>query len=402
MNKNPLIKLLFAHNKTAQLVLAVTGGLLGILVVMSGIQFYLNSTAMLKQKDILGGDFIVLNKPVGVLNTISGTVPGFSEEEMSELQQAKDVEKVAAFSSGSFKASMELSGEIAAMAGPAFKTDLFFEAVPDGFVDIESGKWQWKPGDESVPIIIPSDYIKLYNMAFAQSQGLPVIPESLIKSVRFDLRLKGNGQEEVLKGRIAGFSQRINSILVPPGFLKYGNQKFGNDSPKKPSRIIIHTKNPASPAIVNIAKTKGYEMQDEKVKSGTFNAILQIILGVVLVFGFFITVLAILGFIQYNQLLAYRSAYEIQTLHWLGYSVSQLAVPYIKRTVIITLCMFAASSVFLFVSQIVFANMITAKGFETELPSLGLAVAIGFVISLLVASLSAYSTFLQVKKIALA
>jgi hypothetical protein len=37
-----------------------------------------------------------------------------------------------------------------------------------------------------------------------------------------------------------------------------------------------------------------------------------------------------MGFLQYNQLLAYRSAYEIQTLHRLGYTHGNMVLPYFR------------------------------------------------------------------------
>lgn len=42
-------------------------------------------------------------------------------------------------------------------------TEMFFEAVPDSFVDASAADWQYKPGDEEVPVILPRTYIALYN-----------------------------------------------------------------------------------------------------------------------------------------------------------------------------------------------------------------------------------------------
>ena len=236
-------------------------------------------------------------------------------------------------------------------------------------------------------------------MAFAQSQGLPVIPESMIKSVTFKIRVRGQGKEEYLDGKIAGFSQRINSILVPQGFLNWGNQNYGDDRTKKPSRLILHTNDPASPALIRFIQDKGYELNEEKLKASRMNGILQIILGIVAFIGGLIVTLALLGFMQYNQLLAYRSAYEIQTLHWLGYKTSQLSKPYIRFVFISIVLTFLLALAAVFVCQWWFKGFLIGKGFESELPSLGLTLGVGVLISLLMALMSSVAAHRQVAKL---
>lgn len=391
-------KLLLSKTKPFQLLVSLFGAFLGLVIVMAGFQVYRNISALMVQKDMLGGDFIVINKPIGLLNTLSGTTPGFSDADKEELKTLKGIDKIGEFTAGTFKALMEIDPKMADLAGPGFKTDLFFESVPDGFVDIDPQNWGWKPG-EAVPIIIPSDYIKLYNMAFAQSQGLPVIPESMIKSVTFKIRVRGQGKEEYLDGKIAGFSQRINSILVPQGFLNWGNQNYGDDRTKKPSRLILHTNDPASPALIRFIQDKGYELNEEKLKASRMNGILQIILGIVAFIGGLIVTLALLGFMQYNQLLAYRSAYEIQTLHWLGYKTAQLSKPYIRFVFISIVVTFLLALAAVFVCQWWFKGFLIGKGFESELPSLSLTLGVGVLISLLMALMSSVAAHRQVAKL---
>jgi len=392
-------KLLLSKTKPAQFFIALLGAFLGLFIVMAGVQVYGNMQELLTQKDMLGGDFLVINKKIGLLNTLSGTSPGFSEEEQHELQKQKGIDKLGVFTAGTFKALMEMDPKMADMAGSGFKTDLFFESVPDDFVDIDPSEWTWKNG-ESVPIIIPSDYIKLYNMAFAQSQGLPVIPESLIKTVTFKIRLRGQGKEEYMDGRIAGFSERINSILVPNSFLQWGNQNYGDGKSGKPSRIILHCTDPASPSIVNYIQAQGYEMNEEKLKTSKMNGILQIILTIVAFVGGLIVLLSLLGFMQYNQLLAYRSAYEIQTLHWLGYETFALSKPYLKFIAASILSTFLLAVIVTYFCQKWFTGFLIAKGFDVILPSLSFSLFTGFIISMAMIVLSAFAAHKQVLNLA--
>jgi hypothetical protein len=392
-------KLLLSKGKPAQLFLALFGAFLGLLIFMAGIQVYANMRVLMAQKDMLGGDYIVINKKVGILHTISGNTPVFSEEEITDLQKVESIDQVGQFASAGFKASLEIDGKMADMAGPGLKSDIFFEAVPDSYVDVAAEEWSWRIGDPVVPIIVPSDYIKLYNMAFAQSQGLPVIPESMIKSVTFKLRLRGNGKEGETQGRIAGFSQRINSILVPQAFLDHANKNYGSGAAKKPARLILHSKDPTSPKLSADLRAKGYELNEEKLRSSEINSILQILITVVSGVGMLIVVLALLGFMQYNQLMAYRSAYEIQTLHWLGFKISAISAPFIRFNILSIAFTFIGSSAVTFGLQWAFTKWLESKGFAVELPATWLPLLYGFVISLAMAGLSSMVAYRQVKSL---
>lgn len=56
------------------------------------------------------------------------------------------------------------------MKGSApLNTEMFFEAVPDSFVDAQASDWKYTAGEEEVPVILPRTYIALYNF------GLPKV-----------------------------------------------------------------------------------------------------------------------------------------------------------------------------------------------------------------------------------
>ena len=58
-------------------------------------------------------------------------------------------------------------------AGIHLSTEMFFEAVPDKFVDVSLDKWHFDENTHTIPIIIPRNYLNLYNFGFAQSRSLP-------------------------------------------------------------------------------------------------------------------------------------------------------------------------------------------------------------------------------------
>ena len=111
-------------------------------------------------------------------------------------------------------------------AGIHLSTDMFFESVPDEFVDIKLDKWHFDEETHTIPIIIPRNYLNLYNFGFAQSRSLPKLSEGLMGLIQMDIMMRGNGRVEQYKGNIVGFSNRLNTILVPQSFMNWANHLF--------------------------------------------------------------------------------------------------------------------------------------------------------------------------------
>jgi ABC-type lipoprotein release transport system permease subunit len=134
--------------------------------------------------------------------------------------------------------------------------------------------------------------------------------------------ISGNGQSKKLKGRIAGFSDRLNTILVPQSFIDYGNKVFGNGEQKSPSRIIIKTDDVT--ALETLMNKKGYETNREKIESGKQQSIAKNIMIVAMALGLLIVLLSLGTFLQFSDLLIARSDYEIKSLNYLGYNHAKI------------------------------------------------------------------------------
>ena len=50
--------------------------------------------------------------------------------------------------------------------GLHMSTAMFFESVPDEYVDVNLDKWEFDENERVVPIIIPRNYLNLYNFGF--------------------------------------------------------------------------------------------------------------------------------------------------------------------------------------------------------------------------------------------
>ena len=111
-------------------------------------------------------------------------------------------------------------------AGIHLSTEMFFESVPDEYVDVNLDKWHFDEFSQVIPIIIPRNYLNLYNFGFAQSRSLPKLSEGLMNLIQMDISLRGNGRVEQFKGKIVGFSNRLNTILVPQTFMDWANKSL--------------------------------------------------------------------------------------------------------------------------------------------------------------------------------
>ena len=213
-------------------------------------------------------------------------------------------------------------------AGIHLSTEMFFEAVPDKFVDVSLDKWHFDENTHTIPIIIPRNYLNLYNFGFAQSRSLPKLSEGLMSLIQMDILMRGNGRVEQYKGNIVGFSNRLNTILVPQSFMNWANQNFAPDSQPDPSRLIIEVDNPADASIAKYFQQKGYETEDGKLDAGKTTYFLRLIVGIVLAVGLFISILSFYILMLSIFLLLQKNTVKLESLLLIGYSPSRVALPY--------------------------------------------------------------------------
>ncbi len=329
-----LYRILWKDQSRNHLLWAFLGTLTGFILLLGGIQFYMDIRGVLNEnRDLLDPEYIVINKRVGIGQTLGLARVGFSEKEIKDLAAQPFADQVAPFLSNQFPVSGYTENE----RFPDFYTELFFEAIPDEFIDVKSEEWKWDPSEAVIPIIIPQDYLNLYNFGFAPSQGLPQIPKGVLSMINFKIRLRGQGRGnfEDYKGQIVGFSNRIHSILVPIGFLEWANEKFGYFEKSEPSQVIVVSRDPTDPAIIQYLDEKGYDTIREKLKSSRMNIILKLIISFLVVVAAIIIGLAFLIFLLSLQLMISRSSEKIRRLNKLGYHYREISRPYLLLLLIL-------------------------------------------------------------------
>jgi small nuclear ribonucleoprotein (snRNP)-like protein len=188
--------------------------------------------------------------------------------------------------------------------------------------------WKWDEESKFIPVIIPRDYLALYNFGFAGSRGLPQISENIVKTVKFKVSIKGKGKNELFTGRIVGFSDYLNTILVPQTFMDWANENYGTTEPPRKSKLIVEVKNPAAPEIAEFFAVKNYDVKENKGEQGKLSYFLKIIITVISIIGLLVLLPAMgLMFLSIN-LLIYKNRKTLGNLILLGYSRRELARPY--------------------------------------------------------------------------
>ena len=185
---NLIWKLLRRHISAGQLAGFFLANLLGMLTVLLSVQFYEDIIPAFGGEDsFIKNTYIILSKQIAASSSLRCEAQTFTDAEISEIEEQRFTRSVGRFTASQYQVYASLS-----MGGSQMGTSMFFESVPDDFVDVE-----WPPLREGeVPIILPRTYLALYNFGFAQSQSLPKLSEGVVSMIQLDLRLRGEGGAE--------------------------------------------------------------------------------------------------------------------------------------------------------------------------------------------------------------
>jgi hypothetical protein len=269
-----------------------------------------------KQNKDTNTQYLVINRQLNNNNLNSG---GLREEELAALKKLPEVSAVGIIQPGYFKASLSSTSDRF-----PFYTDVSFETVSSDFLDEIPEQWIWQEKDEYVPIIVPSLYLDLYNFQFALAQQLPQLTPEVVKMIFFNIRIQGPNGEVVLKGKVAGFSDRIQSILVPQEFMQWCNARFAQGEKRNPSRILIKTKDATSPVLNQFLEKNQLQADKEKTRFSKYREIVNWIAGISGLSGLLMLIFAALVLSLFIQLNIVSKQDEIRLLIQLGASPQQM------------------------------------------------------------------------------
>lgn len=298
---------------------------IGVLLLLCSMQMFININTLLKDRNPRksGFDFISITKKITDQNV--GGDNSFSAAEISKLQDLPYIEDATPLIANKFVVS--------ASGGPAlpFTTDIFLEAIKPDFIDTIPPSFTWQPGQATVPIIISSDYLELYNTVFAPSRDLPQISEGAMGALVMQLECTGVNGTQLFRGNIVALSDRINSVIVPQNFLEWANKNIANISNSNATRVYIKTTDANNVAFLNYLQENNYQVNKDKTKFGSVKQILQAVVSGLGGFAVLVILLAMMLFSFYLQLMIARSKDNLQLLLTLGYSPNWLSKTVAKK-----------------------------------------------------------------------
>ena len=378
-------KLLRQHISVPQFAGFFFANLAGMLIVLLGFQFYHDVLPVFTAKDsFLKADYLILSKRVGTADVFTGRGHEFSGSEIDDLSAQPFVTSVGKFTSTNYRvdASLSVNGI------PLMKTDFFFESVPDDFVDVSSSEWEYKPGDKRVPIILPRSYINMYNFGFAQTRSLPKISEGLLGMIDLGILIRGNGQEERFHGKVIGFSNRLNTILVPQSFMDWSNARFAPGEPTKSTRLIVQVGNPADERVTTYLEKKGYEVESDKLAAEKTTYFLRMVVSLVMIVGLVISVLSFYILMLSVYLLVQKNASKLENLLLIGYSPARVAMPYQVLTIALNVAVLFMAWALLSVARGYYMDILTTLFPQMESGGLWPSIVAGLILFLAVSVLN--------------
>ena len=383
-------KLLRKHISVFELAVFFVANLIGMAVILAGIQIYSDLSPMLTgEKSLIGNDYMIISRPI---ERVGGETPKISEVEIEALRGEAFVENLGIFASSKFR----VDGGIE-FKGKQLSTMMFFESVPNEFIDVDSEEWNYEEGDNIVPIILPRNYLNLYNFGFSQTQGLPNITEEMIKRVEISLRIVGNGHTDYYSGYVVGFSDRLNTILVPMSFMTWANDYYSEDYSGDATRLILEVQNPSAPEVVEYMAEHNFVAEDKPSESNKALFLLQVCVAVIVCIGAVFSLLSIIILTLSIYLLLQKNVTKLENLVLIGYKPSYVAMPYILMTMILNVSIYLISIVLVSYGQGMYMGYIGKLFGVTLEASPATAIVAGL---MLTAAITLFNFFIIYRKIA--
>ncbi len=326
-NENLLWRLLRSGMSKTQLVAFTLACLLGVTIMMVAVQFYHDVKPVFGGgDDSLGGsDYLVINRRVTSAGALLGDHTGFTPQEVDDLLAQPWCRGAGAFEAGNFSITARIG---LGTGGRALRTGLFFEAVDERYLDVDPTQWGFDSSRPVIPIIIPRDYLSLYNFGYASSVGLPRVSYGQASLLPISFELAGNGNSDVIEGRIVGFSGRLNTVVVPQEFMDWARARYGDGSTPQPTRLVVELNGAPDARVERYMEDNNLEVAGDKMNGSRAQSLMALVVTVVVAVGLIISVLALTLLLLSILLLLQRNSRQVRDVMLLGYTPAMVARQY--------------------------------------------------------------------------
>lgn len=362
--------------------------LAGVVIVMSAVQFYIDLGGALGVKSGSGTNLVsprnmVISKPVGLGNTLTGSAPSFDADEIADIEAQPWVSGVSAFQASDFGVWAGVD-----FGGRSLSSAMFFESIPDRLVDASIRGFDFDPESPLIPIVISKDYLALYNFGFATSGGMPVVSEGIISSIPLRVTLSGNGRRDTFDARIVGFSNWINTICVPQSFMDWAHDIYGSGIAAEPSRLIVEVSDPSDPAVGKYMSHNNYIVAGPEDTSSRATYLLRIVSASVAAVGAVITLLALFILVLSLFLLIQKNGRSIAGLLLLGYTPAEVSRYYMMLVGVINAAVLLLSVLAVLLISGLWTPTVRALGASPASP--WAAIAVGVAVLALITSVNCF------------
>jgi hypothetical protein len=340
--------------------LATIGLSLSLLLILAAVQLKGNFNRLKGTKTqylVIGKK--ITNEMMGDLNKSSFTI-----QEIEELKNSNFFDSVQGIKTSLFKVKLDIPLNTLPLS-----TDMYFESVPDAYLDVMPANWQWKEGKGEIMGIAPRFLVDMYNYGFAVGQQLPQISEATISTIplNFTISNKDGSQKILFKGNIGALSNRFMSILVPESFMNWANANFGFIEAKPATRVVAKAKNPTSAEMNAYLNKRGMKTDYGDSRYSQYGFVIKLVEHIAKINGAIFFGFALLVFMMFIQLTIINAKQEIHLLTILGTSPKQLQKFLMKKIMPIYIYTILAILVLLGVLQLLIAGNQGLKNNEIDL-----------------------------------
>ena len=372
---NIIWKLLRQHISKGQLIGYAIANHIGLTIVLLAVQFYRDVRPVFNDEEsFISKDYLIITRAVTGAGAMMGSNGEFSDEDINDIVSQPWCRQVGRFINSDFA----IDARLGVSSGQAMHTQFFFEAIPDEFIDIDPAQWGYSPDKPEVPVVISRDYLSLYNFGFAATKGMPRISEGQAEMLPLEFTLSGNGRRMDMPGRIVGFSNRLNTVIVPQDFMEWANQYFGSGEEQHPQRLILEVSTPGDVKIEQYMDDHHYEVAGDKMSSSKANYFLTVISSIVIAVGIIISLLSFFVLILSIYLLLQKNTRKLQDLLLLGFSPSQVSKHYILLVIGLNAVVLVLAIILMLLGRLAYMDMIHAFGVSGS--GVGVAILVGLLI----------------------